>query len=172
LNIDIGGGSTELSLMSKGTPRKLFSMPVGAVGLTEKFIRTNPPRGEELANLRAEISFALAAPAAGLKSETWQIAVGTSGTILNLAALLNFQGDKPRIELEKLSALNEMLARISLNERARLPVISPQRAEVIVAGGQILETAMRALGIENLTPCAYALREGVIIDYLRQNAFV
>jgi exopolyphosphatase/guanosine-5'-triphosphate,3'-diphosphate pyrophosphatase len=59
-----------------------------------------------------------------------------------------------------------MMARISLEERAQLPVISPQRAEVIVAGGQILEGVMRAFKIERLQPCFYALREGVIIDYL------
>jgi len=170
LNIDIGGGSTELSLMSKGEPQKLFSMPIGAVGLTEKFIDSNPPAKKELEDLRAAIDEALAAPVFQLRGAAWQMASGTSGTIINLAALSNFETEKPRIELKKLSALNEMLARISLEERARLPVISPQRAEVIVAGGQILESAMRALEIESLTPCAYALREGVVIDYLRKTA--
>jgi exopolyphosphatase/guanosine-5'-triphosphate,3'-diphosphate pyrophosphatase len=43
-----------------------------------------------------------------------------------------------------------------------------QRAEVIVAGGQILEGVMRALKIHHLEPCQFALREGVIIDYLRK----
>ncbi len=57
---------------------------------------------------------------------------------------------------------------MSLEERAKLPNISPQRAEVIVAGGQILEGVMRAFNIEKLQPCGYALREGVIIDYLRE----
>ncbi len=46
LNIDIGGGSTELSLMKKGQPDKLFSMKLGAVGLTEKFIFSNPPKAQ------------------------------------------------------------------------------------------------------------------------------
>lgn len=172
LNIDIGGGSTELSLMVGGEPRRLFSMKIGAVGLTERFIFSNPPRANELENLRAEIAAELAQPAAALAGETPHIATGTSGTILNLHALLHFQtGEKTaRIESKRLTALNEMLARISLADRARLPVISPQRAEVIVAGGQILEAAMRALNIENLAPCVYALREGVIIDYLKQNA--
>lgn len=168
LNIDIGGGSTELSLMANGEPRKLFSMPVGAVGLTEKFIHTNPPYKNELDNLRAAVNDALVVPICELQSERWQMTSGTSGTVFNLAALLNFRNKKPQIELKNLAALNKMLARISLEERARLPVISPQRAEVIVAGGQILESTMRALEIEILTPCAYALREGVVIDYLRK----
>ena len=46
--------------------------------------------------------------------------------------------------------------------------LSPQRAEIIVAGGQILEGAMRALGINALRTCEWALREGVIVDHLRE----
>ncbi len=173
LNIDIGGGSTELSLMRDGEPHKLFSMKLGAVGLTERFIASNPPKKKEIENLRTEIASAVERPLRKIKGETWQISTGTSGTILNLAALLNFQNEtnseqKPVIQLKKLAALNEMLARITLEERAKLPVISPQRAEVIVAGGQILENVMRALKIEVLEPCYFALREGVIIDHLRK----
>src|SRR5215213_1312399 len=173
LNIDIGGGSTELSLMRDGEPSKLFSMKLGAVGLTEQFIASNPPKKKEIENLRAEIASALERPLRKIKGETWQVSTGTSGTILNLAALINFQNgsnsqQKPVIGLKKLTALNEMMARITLEERARLPSISRERAEVIVAGGQILENVMRALKIETLEPCSFALREGVLIDYLRE----
>src|SRR5919199_4325979 len=38
VNVDIGGGSTEISLMRDGAPRQLFSVKLGAVGLTEKFV--------------------------------------------------------------------------------------------------------------------------------------
>ncbi len=177
LNIDIGGGSTELSLMRDAEPYKLFSMKLGAVGLTERFIASNPPKKKELDNIAAEIASALERPLRKIKSETWQISTGTSGTILNLAALLNFQksgekseknDSKPVIGLKKLSALNEMLARVTLEERAKLPIISLHRAGVIVAGGLILENVMRALKIETLEPCGFALREGVLIDYLRR----
>ncbi|MCY7377333.1 MAG: Ppx/GppA family phosphatase [Pyrinomonadaceae bacterium] len=173
LNIDIGGGSTELSLMKNGEPYKLFSMKLGAVGLTERFIFSNPPRTKELENLQAEITFALERPLRKMKNQTWQISTGTSGTIMNLTTLLNFQtaetaNAQPEIQFKKLVALNKMLARIPLEERAKLPSISLSRAEVIVAGGQILEGVMRAFKIEKLQPCGYALREGVIIDYLRE----
>lgn len=172
-NIDIGGGSTELSLMKNGEPHKLFSMKLGAVGLTEKFIFSNPPKAKELENLQLEIVSALQNPLRKMKDAAWQISTGTSGTILNLAALLNFQTAesaeaKLEIQFKKLVALNKMLARMTIEERAKMPVISPQRAEVIVAVGQILEGVMRAFKIEKIQPCGYALREGVIIDYLRE----
>ena len=173
LNIDIGGGSTELSLMKNGEPLKLFSMKLGAVGLTEKFLFSNPPKKKELENLQVEIISALQQPLRKTKNAAWQFSTGTSGTILNLTSLLNFQtaetsGAKPEIQLKKLTALNKMMAGLTLEDRAKLPVISPQRAEVIVAGGQILEGVMRAFNIQTLQPCFYALREGVIIDYLRE----
>ncbi len=173
LNIDIGGGSTELSLMKNGEPHKLFSMKLGAVGLTERFIFSNPPKKKELENLQLEIVSALQQPLRKTKNAAWQFSTGTSGTIVNLADLLNFQtaenaAAKPEIQLKKLIALNKMMASLPLEKRAELPVISPQRAEVIVAGGQILEGVMRAFKIQTLQPCGYALREGVIIDYLRE----
>jgi len=173
LNIDIGGGSTELSLMKNGEPHKLFSMKLGAVGLTEKFLFSNPPKRKELENLQLEIVSALQQPLRKTKNAAWQFSTGTSGTIVNLADLLNFQtaenaAAKPEIQLKKLIALNKMMASLPLEKRAELPVISPQRAEVIVAGGQILEGVMRAFKIQTLQPCGYALREGVIIDYLRE----
>jgi exopolyphosphatase / guanosine-5'-triphosphate,3'-diphosphate pyrophosphatase len=172
LNIDIGGGSTELSLMKAGEPHKLFSMKLGAVRLTEKFLFSNPPKPKELKNLRLEIASALNKPQQKIKNETWEISTGTSGTILNLASLLNFQIDensaqKLPIHLKKLSALNVKLGETTIEQRTGMPSISRQRAEVIVAGGQILEGVMQALKIETLQPCSYALREGVIIDYLR-----
>ncbi len=173
LNIDIGGGSTELSLMIDSNPDYLYSMKLGAVGLTERFIFSNPPKEKELKALQTEIRSALQRPTRELKSKNWQISTGTSGTILNLASLLNFQTTQSinkmaEISLKRLVGLNQMLARITNEERGKLPDISPQRADVIVAGGQILEGVMRALKIQTLQPCNFALREGVIIDYLRE----
>ena len=173
LNIDIGGGSTELSLMTDGAPELLFSMKLGAVGLTEKFLFSNPPKEKELKALKAEIALALDRPMRELADKKWQISTGTSGTILNLASLLNFQTSQTmnkyaELQFKRLVGLNQMLAKLPLEQRGKLPDISPQRAEVIVAGGQILEGVMRALNIQTLQPCNFALREGVIIDYLRE----
>lgn len=173
LNIDIGGGSTELSLMTDGTPEQLYSMKLGAVGLTERFLFGNPPKEKELKALRGEIELALDRPERELKEKKWQISTGTSGTILNLASLMNFQTSQTinkyaELQFKRLAGLNQMLAKLPLDQRGRLPDISPQRAEVIVAGGQILEGVMRTLKIQTLQPCNFALREGVIIDYLRE----
>jgi exopolyphosphatase / guanosine-5'-triphosphate,3'-diphosphate pyrophosphatase len=181
LNVDVGGGSTEISVFRDGVPRQLFSVKLGAVAQTEKFLSNDPPKAKELANLKGEIRAAFERPARELRNERWLKATGTSGTVLALGAALRAhnttnaerktQGAQPpeaEIPLTKLAELNASLAAMSAAERSRLAGISEQRSEIIVAGGQILEGAMRALGVNLLRTCDWALREGVIIDYLRE----
>jgi exopolyphosphatase / guanosine-5'-triphosphate,3'-diphosphate pyrophosphatase len=177
VNIDIGGGSTEISLMRAGVPQALYSVKLGAVGLTESLITTDPVKPKELRALREYIRAALERPARELTNLTWAEATGTSGTILALGAALQKeharkpQGAQPagaEIALSRLERLNQQLADLTTDERTGLPGISIQRAEIIIAGGQILEGAMRSLGIYSLHTCDFALREGVIIDRLRE----
>ena len=169
INIDIGGGSTELSLMTRGEPEQLFSMKVGAVGLTEAFLKTDPPTEKEIKDLRLFIRSQLMRPVLELANAKWNLATGTSGTILSIGRAIN--SGKPgetEISLNDLADFNAKVARLNLAERKALPEMSVQRSEILIAGGQILETAMRELRIKYLNPCEFALREGVIIDYLRE----
>jgi exopolyphosphatase/guanosine-5'-triphosphate,3'-diphosphate pyrophosphatase len=181
LNVDIGGGSTEISLMREGTPAALLSLKLGAVGLTEQFITSDPPKTKELRSLKEEIRSAMERPARELKGEQWQSATGTSGTILAIGTALRLRalgddneqpaGARPagdEIEIAKLEAFNLRTAELNAGERRLLAGISSQRSEIIVAGGQILEGVMRALRIDSLRTCSWALREGVLIDRLRE----
>jgi exopolyphosphatase/guanosine-5'-triphosphate,3'-diphosphate pyrophosphatase len=181
INIDIGGGSTEISIFRDAAPQSLFSVKLGAIACTEKYLSNDPPKAKELSNLRNEIRAAFERPARELRGASWQQATGTSGTILALGATLRSkltseaerkdQAAQPaatEIVLSRLSRLNISLASMSTNERRRTAELSAQRSEIIVAGGQILEGAMRALGINHLLTCDWALREGAIIDRLRE----
>jgi exopolyphosphatase / guanosine-5'-triphosphate,3'-diphosphate pyrophosphatase len=182
INIDIGGGSTEISLVRDGEPRELFSVRLGAVGLSERFIASDPPKPKEIRALRETIRAALADPARRLRGAMWARATGTSGTALavgetlRLRALRGAKGASvgagaagAGIAFGRLVRLNEKLAAMTVAGRRGVPGISAQRAEIIVAGGQILEGVMGALSVNFLRSCDYALREGVVIDYLRRN---
>jgi exopolyphosphatase/guanosine-5'-triphosphate,3'-diphosphate pyrophosphatase len=67
LNVDIGGGSTEISLMRESSAVALFSVKLGAVGLSENFINSDPPRSKELKALREEVRFRFGASGARAK---------------------------------------------------------------------------------------------------------
>src|SRR6185295_15295141 len=165
INIDIGGGSTEISVFRNGIPQSLFSVKVGAVVLTEKFVLSDPPKSKELSSLRNEIRAAFERPARELRGGKWQQATGTSGTILAVGETLRSrtgsdidrknqpaQPSGEEIALARLARLNITLATKNAAERRALPGISAQRSEIIVAGGQILEGAMRALEAESRPP--------------------
>ena len=181
INIDIGGGSTEVSIFRRGASLKLFSVKLGAIGLTERYLTTDPPKSQELNQLKREIRGAFERPVRELRNGKWQQATGTSGTILALGATLQarsttelerrHQAAQPtgtEIRFRHLTRLNTELAAISQAERREVAGISSQRSDIIIAGGQILEGAMRAFGIDVLRTCDWALREGVIIDRLRE----
>ena len=170
LNIDIGGGSTEVSIFRDGQPITLLSMKLGAVGLTERFLTSDPPRSKAVNDLRAEVYSALERPARELQEFEWDNVTGTSGTILAIGNALRLQsaGEPAEtvIRLRDLSEFNNSLASMTVAERRAAARLTVRRAEIIVAGGLVLEGTMRALGIKSLSTCGWALREGVIIDRL------
>jgi exopolyphosphatase/guanosine-5'-triphosphate,3'-diphosphate pyrophosphatase len=181
INIDIGGGSTEISVFRDGVPRSLFSVKLGAIACTETFLSSDPPKAKELTNLRNEIRAAFERPVRELRDKKWQQATGTSGTALALGTVLKLQelsqadgetqGVQPAgmdISLARLARLNSTFAGMDADERRRVPGVSAQRSEIIIAGGQILEGAMRGLGLTLMRTCDWALREGVIVDRLRE----
>src|SRR5690349_4435090 len=56
LMIDLGGGSCELTISEKGRIKGTVSVPLGAVRLTNEFLKHDPPRKPELQQLRGFIS--------------------------------------------------------------------------------------------------------------------
>lgn len=181
INIDIGGGSTEISVFRNGNAVSLFSVRLGAIELTERCLTSNPPKVREVSNVQDQIRAAFDRPTRELRGTKWHHATGTSGTILALGRVLRVrklrahekeeleaQPAEAEVPLSQLSLLNAKLAKMTVAERRGVAGISSQRAEIIVAGGQILEGAMHALHINVLRTCDWALREGVIIDHLKE----
>ncbi len=184
LNIDVGGGSTELSLMRGSKAVMLHSMKIGAVRLSEQFLASDPPKPKELLAMQLEIEAALERPMREMKGLKWDLTTGTSGTILSIGAAFQSlvypdnesiaggksSGSLPSVTMTRnaLVEFNQHLASRSLLERKKIRGISEQRAEIIVGGGQILEQIMRAFKVTRMTTCDWGLREGVLLDRLSE----
>jgi exopolyphosphatase/guanosine-5'-triphosphate,3'-diphosphate pyrophosphatase len=181
LIIDIGGGSTEFIVTAGKEPEVLFSLRVGSVRLTEKFITTDPISEKERARLVAAVRGELVRPAPEILHSGFDFAIGTSGTIHNLVGMAaelekngpdpapGFEGFSRTMTLDQLRKLNRRLTRMSERDRARVPGIDKGRADIIVAGGLLLETLMSELGAKNITTCDWSLREGAVLDYIRNH---
>ncbi|MEO0826378.1 MAG: Ppx/GppA phosphatase family protein [Cyanobacteria bacterium J06642_9] len=182
--IDIGGGSTELILGTGQPHRFLSSTKVGAVRLTAQFITTNPVSDEEFTYLKAYVRGRLERTVDELKThvkpgESLNL-IGTSGTIECLAELdaIDRLGLVPdplngyEMQLEDLRTLVERLRKSSYSERLAMPGMLARRAEIIVAGAVILQEAMELLGIDRLTICERALREGVVVNWMLTHGLI
>ncbi|MGH9826109.1 MAG: Ppx/GppA phosphatase family protein, partial [Blastocatellia bacterium] len=178
LIIDIGGGSTEFIITGGKEPDLLLSIRLGAVRLTEKFVTTDPISDTERAKLVANIRADLTRAIWEVKKTGYDFVIGTSGTVVNLVnavARAELGRDDEGILVEpfnqtitmaQLREMNRTLARMSLSERKKVPGLEKRRADIIVAGGLLLETILTEVGASTITSCDWSLREGVILDYL------
>ncbi len=180
LILDIGGGSTELILADGRDARALTSTRVGAVRLQTDFVKEEPLSSARLDFLRTFIRGSLE-PAVDkicrrLKPEEVPFMVATSGTALAIGALLASEEENPplklhgfRLKKNKLDQLVERLICMSSEQRRKLPSLSERRAEIIVPGALILQTAMQMMSINQLILSERALREGLIFDWMLRN---
>jgi exopolyphosphatase/guanosine-5'-triphosphate,3'-diphosphate pyrophosphatase len=106
--------------------------------------------------------------------------IGTSGTIECLAILVAVEktGVEPDpingylLTYDELSKWLSRLRKMSYADRLALPGMSDRRAEIIVPGAVILQTAMEILGVDQLKICERALREGVVVDWMLTHGLI
>jgi exopolyphosphatase/guanosine-5'-triphosphate,3'-diphosphate pyrophosphatase len=177
LNIDIGGGSLELSSGVDEEPDVAMSLPLGAGRLTREWLPDDPPGRRRVAMLRDWLDTELADAARTLlKSGSPDLAVASSKTVRSLARLTGAapSGAGPRVKrtltATGLRQLIAFITRMTAADRAELEGVSAERAPQIVAGALVAEASMKALEIETLDICPWALREGLILRKLDSEA--
>ena len=88
LVIDIGGGSTEFVVGEGAEVLEARSLKLGAIRLTERFgLRSEPVKRKALDDCRQYIRSTLAPVARMAKSLGFEVVIGSSGTIVNLAEM-------------------------------------------------------------------------------------
>ncbi len=167
--IDIGGGSTEFIVSRQNQPEFLLSTDLGAVTLTERFLHTDPPLPEALAELTHEVKKKLLSLSMPLPQEG--LFVGTAGTVTSLAAmamgLSRYDPQKiNRFVLEKNIIENqfEIMIQNPLSEWENLPGLEKGRADILIAGILILRSIMDTFGYDKIIVSDYGLREGVLVS--------
>lgn len=173
LDLDIGGGSLELSSGTNENPDAAFSVLLGANRLTREWLDQDPPDRKRINALRDYIDAELAGPAAEILAKgTPDLAVGTSKTFRTLARLTGAAPSSagPRVKRtlkrDGVRQLISFISRMTTADRAELEGVSADRAHQIVAGALVAEGAMRALDVEELHICPWALREGAILRFM------
>src|SRR5208337_1589608 len=127
LLIDLGGGSCELTLSTSGHIDVMVSLPLGAVRLTQTFLRHDPPRQDELEQMRGFIQSEVSRIQKRITAAKPQITIATSGTPAALSSFysVKFRGyneGKPQtVPQTAVAGLLQELTRRNLAQRRSLP---------------------------------------------------
>lgn len=168
--IDVGGGSTEFIFWNGQKIQSAYSLDIGSVRLTERFISRHPVSQSELQNLEWFVQSQLKRLPAKISGASGPL-IAVAGTPTTLVSVIlgeeEFDGDKIhgfRLSLAVMKEWYVQLARMTVDERAALNGMEPLRADVIVAGVAILIEALEYLGLKELTVSVRGVRYGLALE--------
>ncbi|HEX6756164.1 MAG TPA: Ppx/GppA phosphatase family protein [Mycobacteriales bacterium] len=171
--LDIGGGSLEIACGRDEEPELAESVPLGAGRLTRERLSGDPPDREMVAALRPELDRILAPMAARvLDLGRPDRVAATSKTFRSLARLAGAAPSSEGMLVRRtltttgLRQVIGFISRIPAADLAELEGVSAARAHQLLAGALVAESTMRALQLELIEICPWALREGVILRRL------
>ena len=168
LVVDIGGGSTELVSLKKS-----YSLDMGSVSLTERFLSPQAPSPGERFSLTQHIHSQLKALDSFLQ-EDYDALIFVAGTPVTLSFMEKQSSDSNEVHgllltesqvhfwLEKLSGL-------SVEERKKIPHLPEHRADVIVAGLSLLKELLRVLGKKEFIVSAGGVRYGLVLEQFQKS---
>ena len=176
---DIGGGSTEFIIGDAHRPYFLQSLKLGSLRLYDQFLTDQGAAGLGYKAMERHIRELLTPAAGRLRDYPFDVLLGSSGTIMGLAAVdaasaggLGGRVHGYVLRLERLRELQRVMVKMTPEERRKLPGMNPRRADIIVAGNALVIAIMERLEREELIVCERALREGIVVDYLERNLAV
>jgi len=167
LMVDLGGGSCELTISSKGHIRDTVSLPLGAVRLTNEFLHHDPPRKAELRRLRGFVEREIKRIADRIVRARPKVVIATSGTAASLAAvghgLYKTKGSRvAAVSRAQMVRIAKMLARLPLEQRRKLSGVGPKRAEIITAGATVYAELLNRCQLTGFRYSPLGLRDGLL----------
>ena len=173
---DIGGGSTEVVFATGDLIESIFSTPLGAVRLTEQFALGEGAVVEtfqrDIARMEEEIALCL-------KKRTTRplfaphFLVGCGGTFTTLAELMmatKKEGDVPvagyKVSHAEVRHLLDRLLKMPLRSRRSMAGMTPDRADIILAGLSIIDSLMKRFRVNTLMIHTRGVRDGLVREMI------
>ena len=170
VNLDVGGGSIELSRFTSRNPGRSVTLPLGALRMSDRFLSSDPPGRDEVGRLRQEVAQGLEEAELG-PLEPGERLVGTGGTIRNLAKIDRRVQDYPVKLLHgyvltrtRADQIVELLLGRRAARRRRTPGLNPDRADSIAGGAAVVQAVMHRLRADSILVSGQGLREGIALE--------
>ncbi|PRD55905.1 exopolyphosphatase [Sphingobacterium gobiense] len=156
LYIDVGGGSTEISLFANGKLVASQSFNLGTIRILD-----NQDKPETWENMKLWIK-------EHTKAYKHIYGIGTGGNINKLSRIANDKADKP-MSYAKLRAIYQHLNAYSLKDRIHVLGLKQDRADVIIPAAEIFLTIMKVARLKNIVAPRVGLVDGIIQTLIDNN---
>jgi exopolyphosphatase/guanosine-5'-triphosphate,3'-diphosphate pyrophosphatase len=171
LIIDVGGGSAELIISRGSEIVDAVSKPLGAVRLTEMFLKNDPPTPVELEQLNAFIAEKLQPFSVEHADKRFDRAIATSASAAAVVCAINQiprtkrdEADRVRASTRDIRSFFSSIAASNLAQRKKMVGVGPRRAEIIVAGAAVFLRTLERFQHSSLYYCSAGVRDGIIAD--------
>jgi len=175
---DIGGGSLEITTALGSHIEECYSLDLGAVVMTEQFLKHDPARPDDLQKLQRHVRAQLKKQVDRSKGQ-FHTLIGSGGTTtaigsMAMAALGKSYSSVHGYEVLRSEVVHLLagLTRKSLAERRLVPGLNADRADIIVAGMVVVEELMRFFGANQLLVNERGIREGLIIRAMEKHGLI
>lgn len=172
LLIDVGGGSCEVSLSERKRLKETISLPLGAVRLTEEFLKSDPPVKEEIARMKQFVSRELRKASRRVTPGEVQTVIATSGTAAALyeaTRIIRKARAKDYVASARdVRRLADKLTKLTNEDRSAIPGIGPRRSEIVVAGAQVYSELLEHFALPGFRYSDMGLRDGILAQMLAQ----
>ena len=165
--VDIGGGSTEISICRGKEILFARSFPLGTARLQQVFLRKSPPDAKQIAELRVLIRNTILQEALAARWPKVERVIGSAGTIRTIGKILQANEPANQIDRSSLKVLNESMAQMTTTELLGISGMESRRVDMILAGSVLFEETMSVLGAKKALVTEYSLRDGLIEEERR-----
>lgn len=174
LVVDVGGGSVELIVGTRGGLHQARSLKLGAIRLSDQYLTKTPPTAVMRKQLDEVVSSTLQGALDAFKVKQFDAVVATSGMAANLAEIVHLkragrslpQLNLARVKLRDLRAVESELGKSSVKMRLGIPGLDPKRVDTLFPAVVVLRCLLELSGVDEMTVCDKAIREGVIYDFI------
>jgi exopolyphosphatase/guanosine-5'-triphosphate,3'-diphosphate pyrophosphatase len=153
---DIGGGSLEITTALGNHIEECYSLDLGAVVMTERFLKHDPVKSADLQKLQRHVRNQLKKLVYRSKGQ-FHTLIGSGGTTTAIGSMAMTAVGKSYTSIHGYEVLRSevvhllaMLTRKSLAERRLVPGLNADRADIIVAGMIVVEELMNFFGANQL----------------------
>jgi exopolyphosphatase/guanosine-5'-triphosphate,3'-diphosphate pyrophosphatase len=172
--VDIGGGSVEIVLACGNHVEEFYSLDLGAVVMTERFLKNDPIAGDELQKLQNHIRKEFKRTLVGKKIPVDSL-IGSGGTIAALGNMAMQMRKDNYVSIHGYEVLRAevvhvlaMLIRKDLKSRRTIPGLNQDRADIIIAGVVLLDELMRFLDANRILVNERGIREGLLLRAIKR----